>query len=287
MHFPNSTPPGSSGAMNLISALLEQRTGQQIAANRAWRIETALKPLLREKGLASLDQLVAQLVATRTGDLGDQVVDALLNQETSFFRDAAVLDMLVDATRALQAETPERKVRIWSSGCSTGQEPLSLAMLFDEGGMGEGLAAPEIVATDVSPAALTRARAGRYSQFEIQRGLPVRRMMTWFDGAGGDWAAKPELLRRIQFRQQNLTADAPPPGKFDVVLCRNVLLYFSQDVRRQVFGILASALRPGGLLVLGAGETVIGLTDQFKPCDRFRGFYRAIETSPARRSAFG
>ncbi|NIJ20451.1 chemotaxis protein methyltransferase CheR [Sphingomonas naasensis] len=273
--------------MNLISALLEQRTGQQIAANRAWRIETALKPLLREKGLASLDQLVAQLVATRTGDLGDQVVDALLNQETSFFRDAAVLDMLVDATRALQAETPERKVRIWSSGCSTGQEPLSLAMLFDEGGMGEGLAAPEIVATDVSPAALTRARAGRYSQFEIQRGLPVRRMMTWFDGAGGDWAAKPELLRRIQFRQQNLTADAPPPGKFDVVLCRNVLLYFSQDVRRQVFGILASALRPGGLLVLGAGETVIGLTDQFKPCDRFRGFYRAIETSPARRSAFG
>lgn len=287
MHFPGSTPQGSSGTMNLISALLEQRTGQQIAANRAWRIETALKPLLREKGLASLDQLVAQLVATRTGDLGDEVVDALLNQETSFFRDAAVLDMIADAAKALQDETPERRIRIWSSGCSTGQEPLSLAMLFDERGMGEGAAAPEIVATDVSPAALARARAGRYSQFEIQRGLPVRRMMTWFDGAGGDWAAKPELLRRIQFRQQNLTADPAPPGKFDVVLCRNVLLYFSQEVRRDVFAVLASAVRPGGLLVLGAGETVIGLTDRFQPCDRFRGFYRAIEPAQPKRAAFG
>lgn len=287
MHFPGSTPQGSSGTMNLISALLEQRTGQQIAANRAWRIETALKPLLREKGFASLDQLVAQLVATRTGDLGDQVVDALLNQETSFFRDAAVLDMIADATKALQADTPERRIRIWSSGCSTGQEPLSLAMLFDERGLGEGPSAPEIVATDVSPAALARARAGRYSQFEIQRGLPVRRMMTWFDSSGGDWTARPELLRRIQFRQQNLTADPAPAGKFDVVLCRNVLLYFSQEVRRDVFGVLASAVRPGGLLVLGAGETVIGLTDRFQPCDRFRGFYRAIEPVQVKRAAFG
>lgn len=287
MHFPGTTPAASSSAMNIISALLEQRTGQQIAANRAWRIETALKPLLREKGLASLDQLVAQLVATRTGDLGDQVVDALLNQETSFFRDAAVLDMIADATKAMQADMGGRKARIWSSGCSTGQEPLSLAMLFDERGMGEGASAPEIVATDVSPAALTRARAGHFSQFEIQRGLPVRRMMTWFDSAGGDWAAKPELLRRIQFRQHNLTADAPPPGKFDVVLCRNVMLYFSQDVRRDVFEILAAAIRPGGLLVLGAGETVIGLTDRFRPCDQYRGFYRAVEAAPVKHAAFG
>ncbi|MDV3457013.1 protein-glutamate O-methyltransferase CheR [Sphingomonas sp. HF-S4] len=287
MHFPSAVAPTKSGAMNMISALLEQRTGQQIAANRAWRIETALKPLLRERGLASLDQLVAQLVATRTGDLGDQVVDALLNQETSFFRDAAVLDMIAEATQAFQAEAPGRKIRLWSSGCSTGQEPLSLAMLFDEKGMGEGPSAPEIVATDVSPTALARARAGRYSQFEIQRGLPVRRMMTWFDGAGGDWVARPELLRRIQFRQHNLTADAPPAGKFDVVLCRNVMLYFSQDVRRDVFDILAAAVRPGGLLVLGAGETVIGLTDRFKPCDKFRGFYRAVEAVPAQRAAFG
>lgn len=263
--------------MNMIAALLEQRAGQQIAANRAWRIETALKPLLRTRGLKTLDDLVAQLIASRTGELGDQVVDALLNQETSFFRDAAVLDMVAEAARALQAANPDRRLRIWSAGCSTGQEPLSLAMLLAEKGMMDGALAPEIVATDISPAALSRARAGRYSQFEIQRGLPVRRMMRWFDSTGGDWVAKPELVRRIQFRQHNLTADCAPPGRFDMILCRNVMLYFSTAVRRQVFDILSSAVRPGALLVLGAGETVIDLTEHFSPSPAFRGFYAAAQ----------
>jgi chemotaxis protein methyltransferase CheR len=285
IQLPGTPAIASSGAMNMIAALLEQRTGQQIAANRAWRVETALKPLLRERGLGSLDELVAQLIAARTGELGDRVVDALLNQETSFFRDAGVLDQVADAAQAMLAEAGSRRVRLWSSGCSTGQEPMSLAMLFSERGMGEGHSAPEIVASDISPAALARARAGRFSQFEIQRGLPVRRMMTWFDTAGGDWVARPELIRKLQFRQHNLTADAPPPGKFDIVLCRNVLLYFSLDVRRRVFDTLAQAVRPGGLLVLGAGETVIGLTDAFRPCDRYRGFYRATEAVEARAVA--
>ncbi|HEX8302452.1 protein-glutamate O-methyltransferase CheR [Sphingomonas sp.] len=261
--------------MNMITALLEQRAGQQIAANRAWRIETALKPILRERGLASLDELVAQLVAARTGELGDQVVDALLNQETSFFRDAAVLEAVGAAAREMQIEAGARRLRVWSAGCSTGQEPLSLTMLFSEAASAEGEAVPEIIATDISPAALTRARAGKFSQFEIQRGLPVRRMMTWFDTIGGDWAAKPELLRRVQFRQQNLTADPAPPGKFDIILCRNVLLYFSHSMRRRVFDTLSTAIRPGGLLVLGAGETVIGQTEHFTPSEAYRGFYRA------------
>jgi len=268
--------------MNMIAVLLEQRTGQQIAANRAWRIETALKPLMRAQGLATLDELVGRLIAARTGELADQVVDALLNQETSFFRDAAVLDTLAEAALEMQAENPERKVRIWSAGCSTGQEPLSLAMLF-----AERSAAPEIVASDISPAAIARARAARYSQFEIQRGLPVRRMMLWFDSAGGDWVAKPELVRRVQFRQHNLAADAPPPGRFDIILCRNVLLYFSLELRRKVFETLAGAIRPGGVLVLGAGETVIGLTDRFAPCERLRGFYRAVEPPAEMRRAAG
>ncbi len=268
-------PQSTASAMNMIAALLEQRSGQQIAANRAWRIETALKPILRERGLANLDELVAQLVAARSGELGDQVVDALLNQETSFFRDAAVLDAVGDAVQEMRHQVSDRRLRIWSAGCSTGQEPLSLAMLFAERGMGDGLCAPEIVATDLSPAALARARSGKFSQFEIQRGLPVRRMMTWFDSQGGDWVAKHDLVRRVQFRQHNLTADPAPPGKFDIILCRNVLLYFSPAMRRTVFDVLSSAIRPGGLLVLGAGETVIGQTEHFTPSERFRGFYRA------------
>lgn len=273
----------SSGAMNMIAALLEQRAGQQIAANRAWRIETALKPVLRARGLETLEELVGRLIAARTGELADEVVDALLNQETSFFRDVVVLDQVADAARAMQEEAGTRRLRIWSAGCSTGQEPMSLAMLFAERGGIE----PEIVATDISPAALARARQGRFSQFEIQRGLPVRRMMAWFDTQGGDWVAKPELVRKIQFRQHNLTQDPPPVGKFDVILCRNVLLYFSAPVRRQVFDTLASAIRPGGLLVLGAGETVIGQTEHFTPSERFRGFYHAVEGGPDARRAAG
>lgn len=267
--------------MNMITALLEQRTGQQIAANRAWRIETALNPLLRVYHFDTLDQLIGQLVATRDNELGEAVVDALLNQETSFFRDSGVLDGVFEAARQFQQEQPSRKLRIWCAGCSTGQEPLSLAMLFAELAAESVSPEPEIVATDVSNAALARARAGRYSQFEIQRGLPMRRMVNWFESDGNDWTAQAALVRRIHFRRQNLAADAPPAGRFDIILCRNVLLYFSNALRAQVFERMASALRPGGMLVLGAGETVIGQTDRFAPCEKYRGFYRLVESRSA------
>jgi chemotaxis protein methyltransferase CheR len=266
----------NSAAMTLIAALLEQRTGQQIAANRAWRLETALKPLLRELELENMDALVAALVDGRAPQLADRVVDALLNQESSFFRDAGVLDLVGDAVKRLRAERG-RRVRVWSAGCSNGQEPLSLAILFEERGLGSET---EIVATDVSQGAIARARAARFSQFEIQRGLSMHRMVKWFAPDGADWVADRALSLRIQYRQHNLVAEPPPPGGFDVVLCRNVLLYFDSAVRRQVFDRLAGAVRPGGLLVLGAGETVIGQTHIFQPSSEWRGFYR-VASSPA------
>ncbi|WCM29129.1 protein-glutamate O-methyltransferase CheR [Sphingomonas sp. QA11] len=268
MPAPHTRP---AGALNVLAALLESRTGQQIAANREWRIETALKPLMRDRGHETLDELVGEVL--RSPGVGDLVVDALLNQESSFFRDAAVLDMIADAVDAMRAEGLSRRIRIWSAGCSLGQEPLSLAMLFTERDAGTGAVSPEIVATDVSEAALVRARAGRYSQFEIQRGLPIRRMMQWFDPVGGDWIAKPELVRQISFRKLNLVADPLPIGRFDIILCRNVLLYLSASLRTRVFDRLAEVARPGALLVLGAGETVIGQTGAFRPSPRYRGLY--------------
>lgn len=164
-------------------------------------------------------------------------------------------------------------MRVWSAGCSFGQEPLSLAMLFAEQPVFRGAAAPEIVATDVSEAALVRARSGRYSQFEIQRGLPIRRMVEWFDTDGSDWIAKPDLVRRIAFRRMNLVAAALPPGRFDIILCRNVLLYLTADDRRQILERFATVLQPDGVLVLGAGETVIGQTEAFRPSVQYRGLY--------------
>jgi chemotaxis protein methyltransferase CheR len=275
--IPSAAPEmPTSGALGVLAALLESRTGQQIAANRAWRIETTLKPLMRERDIAGLDQLVSKILDGRNPDLGDKVVDALLNQESFFYRDVAIFDMIAAAVDALDAVALGRRVRIWSAGCANGQEPLSLAMLFAEREEAGGPQAPEIVATDVSEAALARGRAGRYSQFEIQRGLPIRRMMRWFDQVGDDWVAKPDLVRRIQFKRHNLVGDPPPLGRFDVVLCRNVMLYLSSPHRAQVFVRMAEVIRPGGLLVLGAGETVIGQTRAFTPSGRFKGFYEAV-----------
>jgi len=257
--------------MGVLTAILESRTGQQLAANREWRVETVLKPLLRDLGLETLEDLAN--AARSSPDIGDRVADALLNQESSFFRDASVLDMVADAVAAIRAGEPKRRPRIWSAGCSFGQEPLSLAMLFDEKEVGSDALPPEILATDVSEVALKRARAGSYSQFEIQRGLPVRRMVRWFDSEEGEWVAKPELVRRIAFRRMNLVSDPLPIGRFDVILCRNVLLYLNPELRRKVLDRIASVIRPGGLLVLGAGETVIGQTAAFRPSPRYRGLY--------------
>ena len=255
----SATPPISSNAAAVLGALLEARTGQQLASYRSWRLDTALIPLLRERGLDTLDQLVALLLSGRDPAIGDRIVDALVNGESSFFRDSAVFDQLVEVVA--EHEAAGHRVRLWSAGCATGQEPLSLAMLFAERQGEQGGAMPEIVATDVSEQALVRARAARFTQFEIQRGV---------------WHARPELVRMIQFRRQNLVADRAPPGRFDLILCRNVLIYLSPPTKARVFETLAQALRPGGTLVLGAGETVIGHSDAFEPCRRFRGFYRRV-----------
>lgn len=262
-------PRARSTAM--LTRVFHARTGQQLSANREWRIETALKPLLRDLGFATIDDLA--IAAERSPAIGGHVVDALLNQESSFFRDAGVLEMVAGAVADMRAAQPGRRVRLWSAGCSFGQEPLSLAMLFAERETSEPPLLPEIVATDVSDAALARARAGRYSQFEIQRGLPVLRMIRWFEQHGSEWIARPKLLRRIVFRNVNLVADPLPLGRFDVVLCRNVLLYLTPAIRAQVLARLATVIRPDGLLVLGAGETVIGQTDAFRPSRRYRGLY--------------
>lgn len=268
-----STGSPPSSALQVLAALLEQRTGQMIAANREWRVETALKPILRDRGLDTLDQLAAETVAGGDPALRDQVVDALLNQESSFFRDGTVFDTIASVVADRRAAAPQQPLRIWSAGCSFGQEPLSLAILLAEQLPAADTRIPDIVATDVSESAILRARSGTFTQFEIQRGLPVRRMVRWFEPSGDNWVAKPELVRQVAFRRLNLIDDPLPPGKFDVVLCRNVLLYLSPSLRRHVLDRIASVLRPDGLLALGAGETVIGQTEAFTPSQDYRGLY--------------
>lgn len=260
-------PPSTidAGSAQVFAALLEARTGQRIAANRSWRYDAALKPLMQSLSLDRIEQLTARLMDGQDAGLADRIVDALLNQETSFFRDTGV----IEAAAKLVTDTPGA-TRVWCAACASGQEPLSLAMLFAEAGG----TMPDIVATDVSAAAIQRARSGLYSQFEIQRGLPIRRMMQWFEAATeNQWSASSQLLAAIQYRRHNLVVDAPPIGGFDLILCRNVLFYLAPHIREQVLERLAGALKPGGKLLLGAGETVIGQSDRLRPCAAARGFY--------------
>ena len=281
-----TAPDSNTATTRILSALLEARTGQQLSPARSWRIEASLKPLLRELGLASLDPLVGLLSSGKEDKLAGRVVEALLNNETSFFRDATVFDQLDhDAFEALRtARATTRRLRIWSAACSTGQEAYSLAMMLRDAGPRWAGWTFDILATDASASAVARARKGRYSRFEIQRGLPVRTMLRWFRETGEDWVADPLLARDIRFATHDIRQ--PAPGRFDLILCRNVLMYFAVPLRTQVLDRMADALDPGGILMLGAGETVIGQTDRFASHPDMRGLYVAAhEVSRSPRQA--
>ncbi len=266
----------SGASQRILASLLEARTGQQLSFNRRWRIDSALSAIMRADGFANMDQLVARLVSGRDPALVDKVIEALLNNETYFFRDRLPFDLLMGGPlrRLEQTRAREKKVSIWCAGCSTGQEAYSLAMAFaDEKLRWQGWKV-EIVGTDLSRTAVERARAGIYSQFEVQRGLPVVQMIRWFEElGGGEWQVSTALREAVRFETGNITEPPPHPGRFDIVLCRNVLLYFSPEMKRLAFTRLAQALAPDGTLMLGAGETVIGQTDRFASDPDFRGLY--------------
>lgn len=271
----------SDGAVRILAGLLEARTGQQLTVGRRWRVDSALRPLLGQYGSATLEALAGRVVSGAEPRLTDAVIEALLNHETFFYRDARSFALLGEQGlgRLHAAREGERRLRIWSAGCSTGQEAYTLAMLVDDRPDRFAGWTIEILGTDLSTTAIDQAKAGRYTQFEIQRGLPVSQMLRRFGQRGEEWTADARLRASVTFRRHNLI-EAPPPGRFDLILCRNVLLYFSADIRRLVFGRLASAIAPDGLLMLGAGETVMGQTDQFVSDFACRGFFRPRIDTP-------
>lgn len=271
----------SDASARILAGLLEARTGQQLTLSRRWRIETALATVMREHQIRSVDDLIVALSYGRQSHLADSVVDALLNNETYFFRDRMPFDMLRQEGLAqlAAARAATRRLNIWCAACSTGQEPYSLAMMFAEEPERWAGWQIDILGTDVSASVIQRARAGIYTPFEIQRGLGVNQMIRWFDERNQQWHADEQLRRRVRFSVHNLL-DRPPGEGFDLILARNVLIYLCANRRAQVFSRLTSVLAPDGRVMLGAGETVIGQTDLLEADREMRGLYRHARPRP-------
>ena len=259
-----------------LRKMLRERSGQVLSAEKQYLAESRLLPVARKHGLAGLAELVDKLKATTAAaPLTVAVIEAMTTNESFFFRDKMPFDHFraVIMPALLAARAREKHIRIWCTACATGQEPYSLAMSLKA--IGPALAGwrVEIVATDLSNEVLDKAKAGIYSQFEVQRGLPIQSLVKFFTKVDEAWQIAEEIRAMVKFRPLNLLNDFSPLGTFDLVFCRNVLIYFGQDTKIGVLNRLARQMPSDGFLILGAAETVVGLTDAFKPMADQRGIY--------------
>lgn len=271
----------TDASLRIIADLLNNRTGQELSEARVWRVPSALAPIFRERGISNVDQLVCLLDDPRETALASEVVEALLNNETYFFRDHAYFATLAHQVlpELVRERAATRRLSIWSAGCSTGQEVLSLAMMFAEQPARWAGWQIDILGTDISSKAIATARAGLYTQFEIQRGISVAQMLNFFAETPGGWQASDRIRGLTRFQQHSVLDAVPSPGRFDLVLCRNVLLYFDIATRQRVFERMSGALAPDGWLMLGAGETVVGQTRRFEPASCGSALYRRADAN--------
>lgn len=240
----------------LVAREVKTRTGGVLSRELGGAIEMKLTPLARREGFATVHELIAAARIRPDGNLWNGVADHLTLSDTRFFRDRAQFNALRSSLlpEALTRRGHER-VRVWSAGCSTGQEPYSVAMIVEEL-RNEGLnPAVEIVATDVSERLLDKARSGLYTQFEVQRGLPIRKLIAHFEKAGDLWRISDRLRASVKYETHNLLKHPGSLGSFDVILLAHVLGAFDVETRATVLARVSDVLAPGGVIVLGAGET--------------------------------
>jgi chemotaxis protein methyltransferase CheR len=268
-----------------LRKLLKERSGLVLSAEKQYLVESRLLPVARKAGAAGLSELVNRLKEQHTEALVVEVVEAMMTNESFFFRDKLPFDLFRDTIMPalLSARATQRRIRIWCAAAATGQEPYSLAMALKEMAAAVTGWRIEIIATDLSGEVLEKARAGIYSQFEVQRGLPIQLLIKYFKQIGDTWQVAPEIRAMVQFRPLNLLNDFAQLGGFDLVFCRNVLIYFDQDTKIDVLERICRSTERDGYLVLGAAETVVGLTDCFQPVADKRGLY--MPNLAARKSA--
>lgn len=248
-----------------LSALLRTKSGLALGSGKEYLLESRLPPVAKAYGFASVNELVAILRAGPHQELIKAVCDAMTTGETFFFRDTVPFDLLratILPELAGRCRRAGRALRIWSAAASTGQEAYSIAMLLAEMGVQLSGVRIDVVATDFASHALNRARRGLFTQIEIQRGLPERYLRQFFIKTPDGYRLADDIRRRVAFRELNLLESFRSLGQFDVILCRNVLIYFDSPTKKDVLDRLSSALTPGGYLFLGATETAFGLTER-------------------------
>jgi chemotaxis protein methyltransferase CheR len=260
---------------DFICQILKTRSGLLLTNDKAYLLESRLLPVARKWKLATFDDLV-RLIRTKNDEaVIRDVVEAMTTNESFFFRDTKPFDQFkqICMPALLKARAAQKTIRIWSAACSSGQEAYSLAMILSEMGPQLNGWKIDIVGTDLSQEILTRAKEGMYSQFEVQRGLPITLLVKYFQQTGDRWKLSDTIRSKVQYREWNLLSDPAPLGKFDIVYCRNVLIYFDQPTKAKVLAGIAKQMPDDGYLFLGGAETVLGISDKFQLLPGQRGIY--------------
>ncbi len=269
------TVPLSPLAFETLASLLKSKSGLVIGTDKTYLLETRLGALIKREKLTDLNGLADRLRRAGSDTLAREVVEAMTTNESFFFRDdKPFLHFRSQALpRLVAARPPGSTLRIWSAASSSGQEAYSLAMILAESTAVLAGRKVEIVGTDIARDQLARAREGVYSQFEVQRGLPVQMLMRYFKKDESSWRIADAIRSMVQFREYNLLSDLRALGRFDIVFCRNVLIYFDQPTKARVLDAVAGQMPPDGMLYLGGAETVLGITGRFAPLPNERGVY--------------
>ncbi|ABC21328.1 CheR family methyltransferase [Rhodospirillum rubrum] len=259
---------------DFISKLLKDKSGLVLTKDKSYLIESRLMPLARKRGFKGLDELIGQL-RRRDLALEREITEAMTTNESFFFRDSKPFDQFrqVVLPNILKARASKKSFRIWCAAASSGQEPYSLAMILKEEAARLAGWRVEIVGTDLSTDILKKARSGLYSQFEVQRGMPMNLLVKYFKKKDEMWEIDAGIRAMVQYKEWNLLEDLRPLGQFDVVYCRNVLIYFDQPTKTKVLDAAAALMPEDGVLYLGGAETVLGITNAFRPIPGQRGVY--------------
>jgi chemotaxis protein methyltransferase CheR len=264
---------------DVIRRLLLERSAIVLEPGKQYLVETRLAPLLRQLKLNSIGELIGQLRCRADNGLHRQVVEAMVTTESSFFRDHNPFEALrkVVLPALIEKRCQERRLCIWCAASSHGQEPYSLALLLREHFPQLSGWNISLLATDISREVLARARAGRYNQIEVNRGLPAALLLKYFEQHGTEWQLKAQVREMVEFREMNLAQAWPALPPMDLVLLRNVMIYFEVPTKKAILGRLARVLRRDGYLLLGGAETTLNLDDSYRRVEMLKsGFYQLV-----------